>query len=330
MVEAEHEAKAAETSALARRRPERDRLERLLGAIEQGSRLLATRRLKGGISTRTFDVRFETRTGERRSVVVRIFVPGKENSSPESVEREWRTLTALEGTSIAAPRPLFLDLGGEYFGAPCLVLSRIDGGPWPRPRHRSSFLRQLAIAIAAVHSARVSNDAFSHLGTQHQREVTERLAGPISADLAEAPLGKALWQALGLSVGAVRWLPITLTHRDYWPGNTVWYRRRLTGIVDWSSAELGDPRIDVFQCRVDLALMYGAAWADEFRAEYEKATNARLSDLRFWDLYTVRGAITSLHYFYEGYRDLGLPELTMEVLQARLDAFVGRALDGVI
>jgi aminoglycoside phosphotransferase (APT) family kinase protein len=120
---------------------------------------------------------------------------------------------------------------------------------------------------------------------------------------------------------------MSLTHRDYWPGNTVWYRRRLTGIVDWSSGELGDPRVDISQCRVDLALMYGDDWADEFQVEYEKATNARLSDLRFWDLYGARGAMTSLHYFWQGYQDLGLLEVTMGVLRARLDAFIRGALD---
>ena len=37
----------------------------------------------------------------------------------------------------------------------------------------------------------------------------------------------------------------TLVHGDYWPGNLLWQRGRLTGVVDWEEPRLGDPSRDV-------------------------------------------------------------------------------------
>jgi hypothetical protein len=77
---------------------------------------------------------------------------------------------------------------------------------------------------------------------------------------------------------------------------------------------------------VDLALMYGLDWAEAFRPAYEARTGEELVDLWFWDLLRAEHAHDSLHYFFEGYRDLRLPDLTLPVLAKRLDGFIEDAL----
>ena len=65
-------------------------------------------------------------------------------------------------------------------------------------------------------------------------------------------------------------------HRDYHPGNLLWQRRRLTGVVDWESACLGPPDVDIGHCRVnflyqtpDLADHLAEAWHDVTGTAYD-------------------------------------------------------------
>ncbi len=138
------------------------------------------------------------------------------------------------------------------------------------------------------------------------------------ADASGRPCG-APWTASSGSIPA-------LVHDDFWSGNTVWYRRRLSGIVDWTSAAVGDPRTDVAQCRIDMALMYSIAAAGRFQRHYERVRGRELRDMPFWDLYHAASALASLPFFLTGYVDFGLRHLTMQVMQRRLRAFVNRAL----
>jgi aminoglycoside phosphotransferase (APT) family kinase protein len=118
-------------------------------------------------------------------------------------------------------------------------------------------------------------------------------------------------------------------HDDFWPGNTIWSRQRLTGVVDWGEAKIGDPRLDVGQCRVDLAMMLGPDAADAFLRAYAATTGDELSSMWFWDLYSARGALPAIHYWLDGYHDLGLTDLTLTAMRQRLEDFVKRALAAV-
>ena len=50
-----------------------------------------------------------------------------------------------------------------------------------------------------------------------------------------------------------------LVHGDYWPGNLLWRRGRLIGVIDWEQPRLGDPTKDVATCRGDLNILFGSA-----------------------------------------------------------------------
>ena len=100
-----------------------------------------------------------------------------------------------------------------------------------------------------------------------------------------------------------------LLHGDFWPGNTVWYRERLSGVIDWEMAHRGDPARDVATCRGDLAILFGRAAADDFTRRYEAARGAPVHGLAFWNLYTVRGAMRYMDEWAVGYRALDRPDL---------------------
>jgi aminoglycoside phosphotransferase (APT) family kinase protein len=61
--------------------------------------------------------------------------------------------------------------------------------------------------------------------------------------------------------------------------------RALTGVVDWGSAAAGPPDIDAGHCRLNLAVLFGAGWAERFRLAYEARAGRRIDP--WWDLYAL-------------------------------------------
>lgn len=61
-------------------------------------------------------------------------------------------------------------------------------------------------------------------------------------------------------------------HRDFHPGNVLWNRGRITGVVDWESGCIGPPSIDISHCRANF-LGYAPELAAEFTDLAETALN---------------------------------------------------------
>jgi aminoglycoside phosphotransferase (APT) family kinase protein len=51
--------------------------------------------------------------------------------------------------------------------------------------------------------------------------------------------------------------PIGFVHGDVWPGNTVVAGRRVRALIDWKTAGVGDPGVDVGELRKQVAIHYG-------------------------------------------------------------------------
>ena len=120
----------------------------------------------------------------------------------------------------------------------------------------------------------------------------------------------------------------TLVHDDFWPGNTVWLRNKLNAVIDWSEAEVGDPRADVSQCRIDLTAMHSEEYAEAFLDAYQRSRpGGPLPDIWFFDLFRGLRALGSLERWLLGYHDIGLSHLTLEPMIARLEQFLRKALE---
>jgi aminoglycoside phosphotransferase (APT) family kinase protein len=74
-------------------------------------------------------------------------------------------------------------------------------------------------------------------------------------------------------------------HRDFQHFNLLWSRRRLTGVVDWGSAASGPPDMDVGHCRLNLAVLYDADWAERFRLACQARAGQRTDP--WWELYAL-------------------------------------------
>ncbi len=80
---------------------------------------------------------------------------------------------------------------------------------------------------------------------------------------------------------------------DYHPGNTLWSRGRLTGVVDWTQASRGPPAVDVGHMRWNLAADFGEEAADGF-LRWHRATDPRSPHDPYWDLVTLMDVLPDL------------------------------------
>jgi aminoglycoside phosphotransferase (APT) family kinase protein len=309
------------------RRLPRAALETLCRAVAPGARIAAVRRLRGGIEASTVAVSLIDADGSRRQVVVRAL----RSDDPEKctiLARGAGILAALSALDLPVPAPLHTDASGSVAGRPTIVLERLPGRPTLQPADPDRWLVGLAESLARVHTTPLPPAAAADWPGP------DWIAGYLEAPPtthgpdADHPDAAAVWAALRRLWPTIVDRPRVVTHGDYWPGNVLWYRRRVSGIVDWDESALAPSGRDVGCCRQDLAFLGvgGAAAPDTFARAYE-AAGGTYRDLAFWDLFAAQFAIPDpVRWYLPGYHDLGRADITPEAIRARHRAFIADAL----
>ena len=110
-----------------------------------------------------------------------------------------------------------------------------------------------------------------------------------------------------------------LLHGDFWLGNLLWQGERLTGLIDWEDAMVGDPLADLGKSRLEMLWTLGEEAMAIYTAQYlsrNRGLDARA--LPFWDLW---GAARLTHFasFATESQDIAL-------MQKQFDRFVADAV----
>lgn len=302
-------------------------LARLVGLLEPGGHLVRTRRLRGGVGARMDVLEIERSDGTRIKVSLRRFMRDNRSSRPEHVAHEYKVLQLVEKVDIPAPRPLLLDARGDLFGVPAMVLTYLPGAPVYRPRGVTSWAAELARALLHIHAVTPERFDLSWLSLQLRDGVREEIEKGRAYAQQHGALAREVHAVVAEEIDHIEWPEATLVHDDYWPGNTVWRFHRLVGVIDWTHAEVGDPRTDVSQCRIDLAVISGLDAADAFLGAYQALAPRPLRQVWYFDLLRGLRALLSYKHWLEGYHDAGLSYVTASYFRRRIETFLRRALD---
>jgi len=218
---------------------------------------------------------------------------------------EFRTLEALHGTNVPAPRALWLDADGSGLGAPTVIMERVTGVTdilalrtlEPAERNRAIAL-DFADAAAKLHNVDVGRLGF--LGNP-----TRETAAAEQVALWDAQFLKHQMEPHPAIAFAFQWLKahapvaerISLVHGDYRLGNFLFEGEKITALLDWEMAHLGDPAEDI-------AWAYRSLWTPEmhlpldgFVAHYHAAGGPaiRPENLLFYRLLgEIKHAVISL------------------------------------
>ena len=268
----------------------------------------------------------ERADGTRTRVSLRRFLRDNRSSQPKHVGHEYSVLQLVEKAGIPAPRPLLLDSEGDLLGVPTIVLTYLPGAPVYIPRDVGSWAEELARALLRIHAVTPARFDLSGLGVHLRDGIREELENRREFALEHGALAREVHAVLVTEIDRITWPEATFVHDDYWPGNTVWRSGRLTGVIDWTHAELGDPRTDVSQCSLDLAMIIDLDAARTFREAYQANAAASLPDVWYFDLLRGLRALLSYQHWLAGYHDAGLTHVTQSHARTRIEAFLRAAL----
>ena len=87
-----------------------------------GGEVVAVEELFGGSSTSVHGLDVREPGGRVARYVLKRFI-----ASDDAPPLEWERLHIARGADVPTPEPVLLDLNGEYFGMPALVMTRLPG-----------------------------------------------------------------------------------------------------------------------------------------------------------------------------------------------------------
>ncbi|WP_242001576.1 aminoglycoside phosphotransferase family protein [Kribbella steppae] len=217
-------------------------------------------------------------------------------------------LEVAERHGLPAPRLLAKDLDGRAAGAPATLETFVGGSTaWPSA---VSIVRLHAAgaALAQVHA--IPLEPQPHLPLRTRPIAVDDFAGDRRRGrMATTPLLRTAdeWiQSLLQPQGATVFL-----HGDVWPGNMAWTADTCCTLIDWKTAGVGDPGVDIGELRKQIAITYGPEAIAGVVDGWEQTAGRSATNIDYWDAVAALNTPT----------DLG------PVATARRDAFLRAALE---
>jgi aminoglycoside phosphotransferase (APT) family kinase protein len=225
-------------------------------ALQQGApqlgveRIVSVERLTSGLSSKSYLVSAETSDGPA-TWVMRV-EPEHGVIPPYDIGREYRLLADVGAAGLPVPAVLHLEEDATVVGGRFMLMSYVEGEIY---RLSDPRLTADAEMLASTQEQFVDNLVRIH---ETPQTVFPRYAdGPEAAraqvavcrrrmldtDLLPAPVMRHALDTLDrLAPPAQR---IGLLHGDYRLPNLKWHEGKLTGILDWELATVGDPLADI-------------------------------------------------------------------------------------
>jgi aminoglycoside phosphotransferase (APT) family kinase protein len=281
-------------------------------AVEVGALV----RAPGGTSKENFffDLLRPTAGAAAREALLLRLDPG-ESIVETHRRREFEILRAVAGV-VPAPRAIAVDAAGSRLGRPALVMERVAGRSQPEVGGRPGGA---GITFESALRASLADQFLEALVRLHTIDWRSRDLGcfdaPRPGTTEAAAWSLAWWERVWeedrvedhpVIVLAAEWLRahlptaerIVLVHGDYRSGNFLYDDAgRITAILDWELAHLGDPHEDLgwivnrmFATRhgSEPRLACGLWPREQALAGYERATGWRIDParLRFYELFS--------------------------------------------
>ena len=219
--------------------------------------------------------------------VLRVPVPGW--IGPDMIETGAAALMLAEKLGLSAPRLIAKDLAGETAGEPATLETAMRGSSELPAVVTPGRLAAFGAAIAQVHAHQLEPQpglprrvrpievddyamerrwaaAYRSASEEDKPQQIEAFVETTGADAARATellvsitttallhTADELVRRRGHPAG-----PTVFVHGDIWGGNTMWDGDTCVGLIDWKTAGVGDPGVDLGELRMQMALEYGA------------------------------------------------------------------------
>lgn len=296
--------------------------DELLGWVSQvaGGRLedVESLHLEAGRDSGSFHLRMAG--GGFTDLVLKVPVP--EWIGPRMVATNARALELAAEFGLPAPRLVAADLDGRALGTVATLETWLPGSSGLPPVVSETRLRNAGAALAKVHA--VPDPGHQHLRIRPRPVADDDFA----ADRREGrmPTTELLQHAdettrkHGVPTGDHVFL-----HGDAWPGNMLFEGETCTALIDWKTAGVGDPGVDLCGFRLQTAIQYGPEAPDEVLNGWQEQAGREARSVAYWDAIAALNTPTELKGF-PGFTTNG-SRLDTAALTQRRDEFLRTALD---
>ena len=185
------------------------------------------------------------------------------------------------------------------------------------PKDTDSWVAALAQTLTQIHETVLDGAAGAltsppPVGTWHPPAGEDHplIAAAVSAVTARLP-----------SLSSER----VLAHGDFHPGNVLWLRGRISGVVDWSAARLDARWSELAYCRADVCLLLGPDVADRLADAYSEIVSATSDDLAVYDVMWLFNIRHYAQVALDAYQQQGYAP-NLELSLAHLDEQLRRVL----
>jgi aminoglycoside phosphotransferase (APT) family kinase protein len=284
-------------------------------AIDPNSKVVSTHKLLGGLGCRMDVLELELEDSSTLRVVTRQYWVRDDPSKDKRPLGESKILAALKANGVPAPEPILDEAAAtEIFGRPGLVISYINGMPNLGPANPDDWARQLASAMAKIHTSVIPPELES-LQRSHIVSLEKWMNAPEPPSrFAKHELGTDLWNAMRTLWPGVNKSEVQIIHGDFWPGNTLWNADQLLAIVDWEWPSLGVPSDDVGYFLAD-AFYSGFDVEETFIKTYEEVSGKPVEDLLFWKMMAAAMPLPDVGPWAQGYEELGVRHMSADQIR---------------
>ena len=232
----------------------------------------SSRILEGGVSSEVFLIAVESRKGEEKIVLRTEAGPPAENS----IKTEYLLLEKLHQTKVPCAKPIHLDHSKEILDKDFMLMTYLEGTIEIPKIKNFGFLNKMVGILKNIHN--VDTKILPTLPCRFDPTYD------LFEFLPNARINKELKAILKGYDTSYSGKPVLL-HGDFWPGNILWTKDEISGVLDWEYAAIGDPVSDLAVASLELKYDYGKRGVDRFLDLYSKNFSIDQSRLSLWLIY---------------------------------------------
>ena len=251
----------------------------------------------------------EDADGVRRDLVLRRWARVDRPPDVGVVDNECAALRIASAAAVPTPTLIAADPSGADADVPAVLMSRLRGRDVVAPPDRDAWLTGLAHTLHTIHDTPLPEGELGYFR-------------PWGLDTVTAPpwwtkKPRAWERAIAIANEPVPAHARVFVHRDFHPGNVLWSRGHVSGVVDWTHSCRGPAAADVAHCRLNLAILFGIDAADDFARRYGELPDQAWHDIA--DVVGMGGAGPPETWRWD---DAGRPDIATEDILAALDALL--------
>lgn len=306
-----------------------ERASRIVQVIAPDLTVVSTSAAKAAFTNQVHILNCRASSGDMVRLAVKLLDENPENMLPtEAAGRaraEFYGLRLARAHNIPAPEPLYLDTTGHLLGTPGVVTRMVEGRQVTAPDNMTDWAESIAALLVRIHSIIPKNDECIHLYDGNKLGLYF-LTGDWPSRSSGYPLSDRIFNAVRELGPRIETVPSVFVHMDYWAGNLLWHDNRITAVLDWDAAALGDPALDLASFRMNMYQRGMKKAADIFLNSYEAEFGTRTCNLGFWELARAARALPNPLSWITSDGEMANPRPTRDQATTNYCEFVENAI----